>query len=74
MKPLIVEEENGGIICYRDGDTGMHVEGRGSSVLEAIGSWCLYSGLIKARCDPPQLLETRFSTVDVLTFEGAPKR
>lgn len=62
-RPLLIvkQTENGEIEAYRDGDTGMYVVGRGATVAEAVGMWCIYSQRVTALCYPdPTLIETRF--------------
>lgn len=53
---VVTKTEDGWFECKREGDIGSYICGRGASPLEAIGSWCIYSRTVEARCDPPSLL------------------
>lgn len=70
MTRLIITEEYGMLTAQKEGDTGMCILGRGLTVLEAIGSWVLYSGKVEVICDPPHLKESRFG----IEFTSIPKR
>ena len=70
---LIVQEEGDQIVCHREGDVGMYIEGRGSTVAEAVGMWCIYSTMVTIRCDPPELLD-RFRAKKVKKFIPVDKR
>ncbi len=59
MTPRLIVTRNGDVfVCEKEGDTGWPISGRGASVLEAVGSWCIYSGLVEVRCDPPEVLQS----------------
>ena len=74
---LIVQQDHDGRFkCFRDGDTGMCIEGTGSSVLEAVGSWAIYSKTVEIICVPPAVLNefTITNQHSDLTFEASMKR
>ncbi len=74
MKPfLIVTKEGNTFSCRRKGDCGMCIVGRGKSVTEAVGDWCIYSGKIQVQCQPPELLN-EFSITQAVGFDPAPRR
>ena len=74
MQPLlIVTKRDKRFECIKEGACGMAIGGDGLSVLEAIGSWCLYSGIIQAKCDPPELLD-KFTAKKVVGHLPAPRR
>lgn len=54
---IVTKTADGWFECMREGDVGACICGRGASPLEAIGSWCIYSQTVEARCDPPSLLD-----------------
>jgi len=73
---IVNQEPDGRFVCHRDTDVGMRVEGRGASVLEAVGSWLIYSGDHHVKCEPPAVLR-EFSISNPysdLTFLPSPKR
>ncbi len=70
---LIVTEEDGRFKCVKKGDCGMCIVGDGLSVLEAVGSWCIYSGKVKVLCQPPELLE-KFSVHKTTGYDPIPRR
>lgn len=60
-KLVVMQDANGEICCHREGDTGMFIVGRGATFLEAVGSWTLYSQVVEARAELPELLDQRFA-------------
>lgn len=73
---IVTQKNDGSFECYRDGDVGSHAVGRGASVLEAVGSWCIYSAVVTVTCQPPAIL--REFGVDMkyedIEFKACPKR
>ena len=70
---LIVTKEGTRFRCVRQGDCGMCIVGDGLSVLEVVGSWCIYSGLIQVVCQPPSLLQ-QFGVQQAMGYYPAPHR
>jgi hypothetical protein len=61
LKQFYLEEDNGDVVArWWPPETGMCEEGRGATVLEAIGSLCLYSQTVR-QAKPSDLVNTRFS-------------
>ncbi len=54
---LIVTKSGEEFVCNEQNAVGAYLEGRGASVLEAVGSWAVYSSTVKICCDPPELLQ-----------------
>lgn len=54
---IVTKMADGWFECVVEGAPGSPTCGRGASPLEAIGSWCIYSQTVEARCDPPELLK-----------------
>ena len=52
------------------------IEGKGASVLEAVGDWAVYSRMVKVYCEPPAVLkEYQIKTMYCdLEFKQAPER
>ncbi len=74
MKPqLIVTKEGSTFECMRRGDCGMFIVGKGKSVTEAVGDWCIFSGKVEVLCQPPELLE-QFSVQEAAGLSPAPRR
>ncbi len=42
------------------GGPGSPIVGRGGSALEAIGDFAVQSELLDVRCDPPELVDTKY--------------
>lgn len=53
---IVTQNEDGRFECVQKGATGAATCGRGASVLEAVGSWCIYSQTVRVVCDPMELL------------------
>jgi len=70
---LIVTKEGTRFECVREGDCEMCIVGDGLSVLEAVGSWCIYSGVVQVVCQPPRLLE-QFGIEKAMGHYPAPHR
>ena len=72
---IVTKAKNGRFECVKEGETGACIQGRGVSVLEAVGSWAVYSQTVQIRCDPPKLLD-KFSVSPntVIEFLQAPSR
>lgn len=70
---LIVSKKGTRFWCIREGDCGMCIVGDGLSVLEAVGSWCIYSGQVQVMCQPPELLE-QFGIQEATGHYPAPHR
>jgi hypothetical protein len=61
---LIVERSDGQIVCHKVGAVGSYIQGTGSTVLEAVGSWCLHAQLVEVQCNPPSLVTERYSVAE----------
>lgn len=57
---LVVTKRDGRLECIEEDACGMAIVGDGLSVLEAVGSWCLYSGIVSVVCNPPEI-KSQFS-------------
>lgn len=75
-KLVITQENNGRFLCIEEDAIGACIQGRGSSVLEAVGSWVIYSQVVNIRCDPPAVLNEFSITNDYtdLIFLKSPER
>ena len=75
-KLIVTQDAQGRFECVRENDCGACIAGHGASVLEAVGSWAIYSQTVAIRCDPPSVLR-EFSIVNDysdLRFAKAPER
>lgn len=73
---IVTQSGDGKFSCIKEGDVGMCIEGRGASVLEAVGSWAIYSQTVSIKCVPPSVLR-EFSVAMKyadLRFTAAPSR
>ena len=57
MKLIITQHANGTFSCVQEGASRMCIEVRGASVLEAVGSWAIYSATVHVKCSPPAVLQ-----------------
>ena len=75
-KLIVTQDDRGRFECVREGECGACIAGHGSSVLEAVGSWAIYSQTVVIRCNPPSVLREFGITNDYgeLSFTKAPKR
>jgi len=53
----ITQNKAGRFDCIQEGSCGSYVVGRGASVLEAVGSWAIYSRTVKITCEPPVVMQ-----------------
>lgn len=54
---IVTQGADGSFSCVEKDATGMCIEGRGASVLEAVGSWAIYSSTVQVKCSPPAVLQ-----------------
>lgn len=74
MTPLLIVTKRGDRFeCVKKGDCGMAIVGDGISVLEAVGSWCIYSGRVQVVCQPAEVLE-QFGVQEAMGHYPAPHR
>jgi hypothetical protein len=57
MKLIVTPTSDGTLECTPEGATGSPVVGRGMSVTEAVGDWCIQSGAQEIVCVPASLLD-----------------
>lgn len=53
---IITQDAEGRFEAAEENKPGMQIVGRGASVLEAVGDFCLHAQLVQIRCNPPTLL------------------
>ena len=73
QKTLIVALGDKALECYEEGSIGMYNMGCGKTIAEAVGDFCIFSGLVKVRCDPPELLK-QYQAKKVKKFKTFPRR
>lgn len=54
---IVSQNPDGTFSCVKEGAPGMCIEGHGASVLEAVGSWAIYSSTVQVKCSPPAVLQ-----------------
>jgi hypothetical protein len=57
---IVTVAENGVLEAITQGSVGAAVCGRGATVLEAVGDYAIQSGLLKIRCEPAALVDTKY--------------
>ena len=70
---LIVGFKDESFECHKEGAVGMYNLGRGKTVAEAVGDYCIFSGTVRIRCDPPKLLK-QYQAKKVKKFKPCPNR
>lgn len=55
-KLVVTQDEAGRFACVEEGRPGSPTQGSGASVLEAVGSWAIYSEAVSIICSPPAVL------------------
>ena len=76
MKLEVIQKKDGTMECYPEGATGSPIVGRGMSVIEAVGDWCIHSAHCQVTCNPPAILhEYRVALAyEDLEFSSGDKR
>lgn len=79
LPKLTVTKDADGRFTADAGGPGAQIVGRGGSVLEAVGEYCLQKELVRAVCDPPELVDEEYRIhPDInrskLVLTGCPRR
>ncbi len=73
MIHLVVKQYDNEFECWPQNPVGMCIVGRGKTVAEAVGDYCIFAELAEVTCDPPELLEL-YRAKKVKKFLPFPKR